>query len=104
MTPLHDQSLCIVHDSMPQGLIICNAQVLDLAKEADGLKEELLDLAAQANPLAAAQAAKQPSGLPAEQSHSVELPSTAKRQSELLCPCVSCLRTAVRACVAANVL
>ena len=104
MTRLHDQSLCIVHASTPQGLIIPNAQVLDLAKKADGLKEELLDLAAQAKPLAAAQAAKQPAGLPAEQSHSVELPATAERQSELLCLRVSRLRTAVRACVAANAL
>ena len=89
---------------MPQGLTTPHAQVLDLAKMADGLREELLDLAAQAKSLAAAQAAKQPAGLPAEQNHSVELPSTAERQSELLCLRVSCLRTAVRACVAANVL
>ncbi len=34
-------------------------QVLDLAKRADGLRDELLDLAAQAQPLAAAQAGKQ---------------------------------------------
>ncbi len=34
-------------------------QVLDLAKRADGLRDELLDLAAQAEPLAAAQAGKQ---------------------------------------------
>lgn len=89
---------------MPQGLTTPNAQVLDLAKKADGLREELLDLAAQAKPLAAAQAAKQPAGLPAEQIHSVELPSRAGRQSELLCLRASCLQTAVRARVAANVL
>ena len=34
-------------------------QVQDLAKRADGLRDELLDLAARAEPLVAAQATKQ---------------------------------------------
>ena len=42
-------------------------QVLDLAKQADGLRDELLDLTAQAEPLAAAQAVEQSACLAAKQ-------------------------------------
>jgi len=68
---------------LPQKVTCISTQVLDLARRADGLRDHLIELAAKAEPLAAAQAAKQTAGSTAKLPAPEEQLQVPTRQREL---------------------
>ena len=68
----------------PIDMCLCT-QVIDLAKQADDLRDELLDLTAQAEALAAAQAVEQSARLAAKQPMLVEPISLPAQQGTHTC-------------------
>ena len=64
-------------------MTLISTQVLDLARRADGLRDDLIELAAKAEPLAAAQAANQSARSTAKLPAPEEQLQAPTRQSEL---------------------